>query len=110
MSHFNDWNSAQCLRFIWGSRSSSEIKARAYNMTGLNPCNPSLKGGLNMAIETEYSCPMHPEIRRQEPGTCPVCGMELEPVSPIVEKGKKPFGISYAMSSDINIKIRRRQK
>jgi Cu+-exporting ATPase len=28
---------------------------------------------------TEYTCPMHPEIVRQEPGSCPICGMALEP-------------------------------
>jgi P-type Cu+ transporter len=27
-----------------------------------------------------YTCPMHPEIRRPGPGTCPICGMALEPV------------------------------
>jgi len=27
-----------------------------------------------------YSCPMHPEIRREQPGTCPKCGMALENV------------------------------
>ena len=26
-----------------------------------------------------YTCPMHPEIRQQGPGTCPICGMALEP-------------------------------
>ncbi len=29
-----------------------------------------------------YTCPMHPEIRRREPGSCPICGMPLEPVQP----------------------------
>ena len=24
-----------------------------------------------------YTCPMHPEIERHEPGTCPICGMDL---------------------------------
>ena len=28
----------------------------------------------------QYTCPMHPEIIRDEPGTCPICGMALEPV------------------------------
>jgi P-type Cu+ transporter len=28
---------------------------------------------------TEYTCPMHPEIIRNEPGACPICGMALEP-------------------------------
>jgi Cu+-exporting ATPase len=29
-----------------------------------------------------YTCPMHPEVRQQGPGSCPICGMALEPVSP----------------------------
>src|SRR4051812_1668910 len=28
---------------------------------------------------TIYTCPMHPEIRQVGPGTCPICGMALEP-------------------------------
>jgi Cu+-exporting ATPase len=27
-----------------------------------------------------YTCPMHPEIRRDVPGSCPICGMALEPL------------------------------
>lgn len=34
---------------------------------------------------TEYTCPMHPEIRQIGPGTCPKCGMALEPVQPTLE-------------------------
>ncbi|HZX29786.1 MAG TPA: heavy metal translocating P-type ATPase, partial [Rhodocyclaceae bacterium] len=34
---------------------------------------------------TEYTCPMHPEIRQIGPGTCPKCGMALEPVLPDLE-------------------------
>jgi len=26
-----------------------------------------------------YTCPMHPEIARKEPGSCPICGMKLVP-------------------------------
>ena len=32
-----------------------------------------------------YTCPMHPEIRRPQPGSCPICGMALEPVAVSVE-------------------------
>ena len=31
-----------------------------------------------------YTCPMHPEIRQLGPGTCPKCGMALEPLDPAV--------------------------
>ena len=27
----------------------------------------------------EYTCPMHPEVRQIGPGSCPICGMALEP-------------------------------
>jgi P-type Cu+ transporter len=30
----------------------------------------------------DYTCPMHPEVVRSEPGTCPRCGMALEPAVP----------------------------
>ena len=30
--------------------------------------------------EAEYTCPMHPEVRQKGPGSCPICGMALEPV------------------------------
>ena len=29
----------------------------------------------------EYTCPMHPEVRADRPGACPICGMALEPVA-----------------------------
>ncbi len=33
------------------------------------------------APASKYVCPMHPHIVRGEPGTCPICGMNLEPVA-----------------------------
>jgi Cu+-exporting ATPase len=36
---------------------------------------------------TVYTCPMHPEIRQNGPGNCPICAMALEPVQPSSEEG-----------------------
>ena len=36
---------------------------------------------------TAYTCPMHPQIRRPEPGACPICGMGLEPVTVSADAG-----------------------
>lgn len=33
------------------------------------------------ASATQYTCPMHPEIVRDQPGSCPKCGMALEPMT-----------------------------
>jgi len=37
------------------------------------------------AAGTIYTCPMHPEIRQDHPGSCPKCGMALEPLMPSLE-------------------------
>ncbi len=42
------------------------------------------------AVATEYTCPMHPEIRQIGPGNCPKCGMTLEPVIAEPEEEDNP--------------------
>jgi Cu+-exporting ATPase len=37
-----------------------------------------------------YTCPMHPEIVRDAPGSCPICGMALEPVIPTASDDEAP--------------------
>ena len=37
-----------------------------------------------------YTCPMHPEIRQVGPGSCPICGMALEPAEVSAEAGPNP--------------------
>ena len=39
---------------------------------------------------TIYTCPMHPQIRQVGPGSCPICGMALEPVVATTETGRNP--------------------
>ena len=39
---------------------------------------------------TLYTCPMDPEIVQEGPGTCPICGMALEPMMPSLEEGENP--------------------
>ena len=37
-----------------------------------------------------YTCPMHPEIVRDHPDACPICGMALEPRTVTIEEGPNP--------------------
>ncbi|MEE3046458.1 MAG: heavy metal translocating P-type ATPase [Pseudomonadota bacterium] len=54
-----------------------------------------------------YTCPMHPEIIRSEPGSCPICGMALEPMdmptendapNPEIRDFKKRFWLGAALT------------
>ncbi|MBM3819337.1 MAG: heavy metal translocating P-type ATPase [Acidimicrobiia bacterium] len=38
----------------------------------------------------EWTCPMHPEIVRDAPGSCPICGMALEPKTVTLDDGPNP--------------------
>jgi len=57
----------------------------------------------------EYTCPMHPEVRQHGPGSCPICGMALEPVAPSLQEEDNPeladmqrrFRIAAALSVPI---------
>ncbi len=40
------------------------------------------------ATATDWTCPMHPEISRRGPGSCPICGMALEPRVATAEEGE----------------------
>jgi Cu+-exporting ATPase len=37
-----------------------------------------------------YTCPMHPQVRQIGPGSCPICGMALEPSMPAADIGPNP--------------------
>ncbi|HRO42582.1 MAG TPA: efflux RND transporter periplasmic adaptor subunit [Flavipsychrobacter sp.] len=44
-------------------------------MVGISACEQTTKTTNNQ--QTQYTCPMHPEIVRDAPGSCPICGMDL---------------------------------
>ena len=58
---------------------------------------------------TIWTCPMHPEIRRDAPDACPICGMALELLAPTAEEAPneeladmtRPFWISVALTAPL---------
>jgi Cu+-exporting ATPase len=67
---------------------------------------PSLAPSTPARTDVEYTCPMHPEVRQWGPGSCPICGMALEPVTVSAEEEDNPeltdmtrrFWVSTALS------------
>ena len=48
------------------------------------------QGAPQDAVRVIYTCPMHPEIRQDQPGACPKCGMALEPEMPTLDEVENP--------------------
>ena len=53
----------------------------------MNAVSPTAPDG---AMRVIYTCPMHPEVRRDSPGACPKCGMALEPEMPTLDEAENP--------------------
>ena len=58
--------------FIFGNSQNASIPAETHNHEA---------EGMQMSSEAEiWTCSMHPQIRQNEPGDCPICGMDLIPL------------------------------
>ena len=78
--------SAGCLK---------KFKSDAHRYLNPPPTDPAVSapalGAFPEATKgTIWTCPMHPQIRRNGPGQCPICGMALEPLEPTLEEGPNP--------------------
>ncbi|WP_454864731.1 heavy metal translocating P-type ATPase [Pseudomonas rhizophila] len=68
----------------------AEPQHYAANPSGTNHSSHTEPAAEPQLLPTEFTCPMHPEIRQPGPGTCPKCGMALEPVLPGLEEEENP--------------------
>jgi len=71
--------------------------------------NPAARDEASAGTAASYTCPMHPEIVRDAPGACPICGMALEPrdvtaadeVNPELVDMTRRFWISLALTAPV---------
>ncbi len=66
-----------------GCRTKFEADPARYLAAEERPPKPAAAG-------TIYTCPMHPQIRQPGPGSCPICGMALEPEVATADAGPSP--------------------
>ena len=70
--------------FFCSDRCRSRFEASPGEFLGERPAPEPPPAG------TRYTCPMDPEIIRDVPGDCPICGMALEPMAPTGDAGPNP--------------------
>lgn len=73
--------------YFCSTHCATKFKANpsAYLKEKMAPEAPARNGPVG-----KYTCPMHPEVIQDGPGSCPKCGMALEPMQPTAEEGSDP--------------------
>ncbi|MEO5640393.1 MAG: copper-translocating P-type ATPase [Sphingomicrobium sp.] len=72
--------------YFCGERCRGKFVASPASYRHPAPAGPPV----GVAAGTIWTCPMHPQIRRDAPGACPICGMALEPLEPSLIEGPNP--------------------
>ena len=62
------------------------------------PAVPAPAGG-------EWTCPMHPEIVRDRPGSCPICGMALEPRTVTLDQAENPELVDMGLRFKVSVAL-----
>lgn len=75
-----------------GKSTKNETEASALGMPGHHHHDHqgAATAASAAAAGAKWTCPMHPEIVRDGPGSCPICGMALEPMMPTANAGPNP--------------------
>jgi Cu+-exporting ATPase len=71
-----------------GARPGGGGHCHAHPAAAPQPIAPAIPGA-------RYSCPMHPEVERDAPGNCPICGMALEAVLPSAAPAANPERVDF---------------
>jgi Cu+-exporting ATPase len=90
--------SADPVRYL-GAEPGSESHARG-ELVRLGAANPALA-----SAKIEYTCPMHPQIVLPGPGSCPICGMALEPSTVAAHEEENPELLSMTRRFWVSVAI-----
>jgi Cu+-exporting ATPase len=82
-------SNASGTHYFCSSGCQSKFEAEPDNYLGDRATPASMPKG------TQYTCPMHPEIVNDGPGSCPICGMALEPMLPSADDGPNPELVDF---------------
>src|SRR5262245_42359558 len=86
---------ADPARYLSSERAAASAPAPSARLASSSRPAPSTPAAVAPApaatpAPVAWTCPMHPEIVRTEPGSCPICGMALEPRTAALEEAENP--------------------
>ena len=83
-----------------GGKAAGTAEQGARKMPALRPDEPDTH-----SAKAEWTCPMHPEIVRDAPGSCPICGMALEPRTISEDEQENPELINMTRRFKIGVAL-----
>jgi Cu(I)/Ag(I) efflux system membrane fusion protein len=90
------------IGYLVGKQSSSNSQINTSSNQHINTSsNPQINTSSNQHINTStnhqiWTCSMHPQIRKNEPGDCPICGMDLIPLEDEQNSDIDPMAVSMS--------------
>ncbi len=90
------WNGERYFFCAPGCKQRFEADPGRYAVESATPpaapesAAPGSSPAASPKTKSEWVCPMHPQIVRDEPGTCPICGMALEPRTVTLDEAENP--------------------
>jgi Cu+-exporting ATPase len=84
------WTSTVDGQTFYFCNPGCKAKFDAQHEHGVGAPAPGRAPEAGAPTHVEYTCPMHPEIVRSEPGACPICGMALEPRTATLDDAPNP--------------------
>lgn len=81
------------------------LLAVVFLSTGLNPCPATPTILARQSNATEFSCPMHPEVKSGSAISCPKCGMRLTPAAVDADRDESARAKSKSDGSSLDIRI-----
>ena len=76
--------------FFCSAKCREKFAAEPARYVSSAPAGAARAAARTAAGEVLWTCPMHPQIVREEPGNCPICGMTLEPMTPAAGEAANP--------------------
>ncbi|MBY6019402.1 efflux RND transporter periplasmic adaptor subunit [Ferrimonas balearica] len=96
-----------CNMFLTEMEEEEQVDPHAGHTMQLDPLPsaPALEQAVSGGEATiKYVCPMHPQIVSDEPGTCPICGMNLEKVEMGAASEEVVVGVSGGLQQALGVR------